>query len=519
MKTIIKNIVLLCAGMVAALSASAQEMGNLLRHSQYNYSLSTPRSAAMGGAFTSLGADLSSMSMNPAGLGLYRSTEALISPQYTISSMDSNYGGMRANDSKSKFTLGSLGIAINVSQRSRGLVSFTLGIGYNKLVDFNTTQRIDGANKTSMLHYLGNTVGGEDAALLGDFPAPFDQLGLGQYGGILAYQTWMLDETSPGSRIYVPHLLSGTKANMMLYNNNSGSVGEYVISGGFNIDNLFYFGLSVGIQDLYFRNENVYYEVPSGDQGPVGLGGYRYTKSLVESGTGVNLKFGVMAMPVKNLRIGVAVHTPTFTSMENKYIENMASSFNGGPSGDRTKNYYNFDSSPRVFNYDMNTAARLLSGISYALPGIGLISADYERVWYDGMRVKGTNDWSYEQDIKDQVKELCRPANNFRVGLELTPTSRFFVRGGFAYYDCGMRYADLIGISDYRLCINSYQNYSAGIGYRFSNNISLDLTYVYTDYNYINSELYPYAADDPDNGFIKTDQSRHTIMMAFGIRF
>ena len=44
----------------------------------------TARSMAMGGAFVSLGADLSSMSINPAGLGMYQHNELVLTPMMTF---------------------------------------------------------------------------------------------------------------------------------------------------------------------------------------------------------------------------------------------------------------------------------------------------------------------------------------------------------------------------------------------------------------------------------------------------
>ena len=78
----------------------------MLRLSQYNYSFGTARSAALGGAFTSLGADLSSMAINPAGLGMYQSSDVSISPSITTATIKSAYGGYHAEDNKTQFSIG-----------------------------------------------------------------------------------------------------------------------------------------------------------------------------------------------------------------------------------------------------------------------------------------------------------------------------------------------------------------------------------------------------------------------------
>lgn len=91
-----KSVMFGAAACLLSTSASAQAAGDLLALSQYNYSFSTARSAALGGAFTSLGADLSSMSINPAGLGMYMSSDFGISPSLTWNNMQSTYLGTKA---------------------------------------------------------------------------------------------------------------------------------------------------------------------------------------------------------------------------------------------------------------------------------------------------------------------------------------------------------------------------------------------------------------------------------------
>jgi len=60
--------------------ADAQTVDDALRYSQIFYS-GTSRFSSMGGAFTALGGDLSTLSQNPAGIGLFRSSEVSITPQ------------------------------------------------------------------------------------------------------------------------------------------------------------------------------------------------------------------------------------------------------------------------------------------------------------------------------------------------------------------------------------------------------------------------------------------------------
>ena len=51
---------------------SAQNVDDALRYSQIFYG-GTARFMSMGGAFTAIGGDISSLSQNPAGIGVFRS--------------------------------------------------------------------------------------------------------------------------------------------------------------------------------------------------------------------------------------------------------------------------------------------------------------------------------------------------------------------------------------------------------------------------------------------------------------
>ena len=306
-----KSVMFGAAACLLSTSASAQAAGDLLALSQYNYSFSTARSAALGGAFTSLGADLSSMSINPAGLGMYMSSDFGISPSLTWNNMQSTYLGTKSDYSRTRFTLGNLGMAFNLYQGSGTLTSFTLGVGYSKLADFNTTSAAYGQGiDKSITDVLAEYMNGVPLSSLGhpdnDPYQPFRRADVGLWGGILAYQTGILDPMSDAqdNKQYTVanNLATGSRINPSMRNVNKGSIDEYSISGGFNIQNILYLGFTIGIQDILYRNDNYYAETY--DNNPLPLNGMNYIRSLHLDGTGVNFKFGAVVRPVENLRIG-----------------------------------------------------------------------------------------------------------------------------------------------------------------------------------------------------------------------
>ena len=179
------------------------------------------------------------------------------------------------------------------------------------------------------------------------------------------------------------------------------------------------------------------------------------------------------------------------------------------------------DSPYALNNYSINTPTRLLAGISYSIPKIGLITFDYERAWYNGMRLRNTGYWTVEDETKQMVKDMFQAANNFRAGIELTPLPKFYLRAGYALYgDC--THTDIYATSANCPVIKSYENYSAGIGFRFGH-AYLDFAYIYTDYKYLGDDLFYYNEPGIEypisSGTIDYTQNRHTVTMTLGFRF
>ena len=96
----------------------------------------TARSAAMAGAMTSLGADASSMSINPAGLGMYRTNEVTITPMLSFSRSTTNANGFEGNGTN-RFAIGNFGMVAKLRESSTGVTAVNMGFAYNRTADFN----------------------------------------------------------------------------------------------------------------------------------------------------------------------------------------------------------------------------------------------------------------------------------------------------------------------------------------------------------------------------------------------
>jgi hypothetical protein len=118
-----KRISLLIFGALTLFSnIFAQNVEDALRYSQIFYG-GTARFMSMGGAFTALGGDMSSLSQNPAGLGVFRSSELTITPQLAYIKSTADFNGI-TTDNLYNFNLSQAGFVSNIirSNSETGLI-------------------------------------------------------------------------------------------------------------------------------------------------------------------------------------------------------------------------------------------------------------------------------------------------------------------------------------------------------------------------------------------------------------
>ncbi len=466
---------------LTAAAATAQDHNELLRFSQYEWSYGTARSAAMGGAFVSLGADLSTMALNPAGLGMYRRSEIGFSPSFTSLTLKNSQpnaldgGWFDSRRGKDRMAMGNLGAAFNVYNSSGPLTSLTLGFAYNKLIDHNTHLNSQGRDGLSMADQFVDQLNFEGI----DPDRVADYLDNGDYaritGALMAVESGLV-EYDPDEGIYhlTNTLASGSFLDSDLRRQSVGSTGQFDISIGANLSNKLYLGLGFGFQDLYHKETTDYYEAARDNATTEGyLNNFNQTTFTEQRGSAWNFKIGAIFRPVEALRIGVSFHTPTYITMNETHYTDLFTRLHGYTLGESHSTEFRS-------TYRLRTPMRLMGGVSYTFLDAAILSIDYERVWYDKMKMFW-NDWDDEvYEVTDEVDAIYKAADNLRVGLELNVAPNWFVRGGVAYYGGMYRETALIDEADFRDYKGETLNYSGGFGYRTAG-WGIDVAYVYSD--------------------------------------
>jgi hypothetical protein len=475
---------------------SAQNVDDALRYSQLFYG-GTARFMSMGGAFTALGGDISSLSQNPAGLGVFRTSEFTITPQLNYMKSTSGFNGTNT-DFLYNFNLGQIGIVSNIvsTNKESGLVKLNFGYSFNKTNNFNQTLKIQGINtNSSMADYWA---GSSDGTRYTDLTGP---------AGI-AYDTWVIDTlTGSGGRSYGtafsnygdnPPSVYGQTVRRLI--NNEGYTGEHAISIGGNYSNKVFFGATLGITQLRYTSHFQHTE-STNEVLPSELESFTYTDHYEDKGTGFSLKLGAIIKPIEAIRIGVAFHSPTWYHVNEYFFESMSSNFTGSDP-------YVSSNDPLRFSYALVTPFRVLTGIGVQIKKFALLSADYEFVDYSTARFFHSGDTYDYSDKNDNIKNTLGSASNIRLGAEFR-ISKLYLRTGYGYYGKAFRPGEDNENLDYR-------SLSFGTGFR-EQNFSID--FAYTRYNNAQKYvMYPLESSyDPAVANISTIQNMFSL--TFGYRF
>lgn len=431
----------------------AQSEVDALRFSQ-NFSGGTARSLSMGGAFGALGGDFSSLSINPAGIGVYRATEFTFTPTLFHKTNNADYLDKSYKDFNYNFNLNNMGLVFAYgSDDNPGWKSVNFGFGYNRMNNFHSNSLIKGTNpNNSLSDYFAELANG----------TPYAQLE--QEGLLDSYLAWeyFLVDPAEGENQYQTALANyGQLQRHQL--TTDGSIGEYVLSAGANYNHQLYVGASIGIQTLRYDEHLTHIESDPDDK-IVDFNEFTYNRNLDVEGTGANFKFGFIFKPVEWVRLGGAIHTPTFFELDEKWSTKLETSFL-----DTNRIPYQDLKLSGGYSYSLTTPFKAIGSFAFIIKKQALLSIDYEFVDYTTMRLRA-DDYDFDTE-NEAVQTSYHATGNIKAGLEYK-YNNFSFRGGYALY--GSPYeSSQINKDAY------HTSYSAGIGLR-EKEFFFDVAYVYT---------------------------------------
>lgn len=434
---------------------AAQTPGDALIHTQSNL-IGTARSLGMGGAYSAVGADLTSATLNPAGLGFYRSSSFSVTPEVSFISTKANFLDRTNVASEAVLRLPSLGIAFNtMNYRTRGqqrelveegIVSYTFAIGYNNLENYNRSSAVSGAFNPY------SSITDQWAAQSQGIPETDLNVALDNVNGYsqLYYAAFAINPLPDQAGAYFPSVNDG-RITQTVQIAESGRRNEWYAALGANFSNRLYLGGAIALQHIRYENifdfneadpENYHeFYVDEGGQLEFPFESLAFTERFTTRGTGINGKIGLIYRPTDAVRIGISAQTPTFFSLTDEisttelnltYIgtdstgEDFPVTVSGAlPAGE--------------FDYNLTTPFRATAGLMVLLGKKGLVSADLEYVDYSAASLGSASGSINDPNVVDfspensEINQLFQSAINLRLGGEAR-MDMFRVRAGFAYH-------------------------------------------------------------------------------------
>ncbi|MDE6532778.1 MAG: hypothetical protein K2M27_04490 [Muribaculaceae bacterium] len=564
-----KSLVILSASFICPVLSYAQSAIDAYRLSQPDLK-GTARFMSMGGAFGALGGDLSSLSQNPAGIGVYRSNELGFSVNLDFQSATTNSQGNEVGVNQTKFLLNNIGGVMTMRLPSATIPNINFGFTYNKGASFNRQYAGQILNlRNSMSNYIAGITEG-----YGLQPGDFNQENPYADGSLpwlstLGYQGWLIDASGEGENTrWYGQWGEGTSGAGSYNVTEKGSVDEYNIAIGGNISNVVYWGMNFDITNLNYTMNARWGEslsdayVPSPDGVNRQSSVWDLSNYYNVNGTGFNYQIGVIIKPIQELRIGLAFHTPTWYNLNESFGASVDYQYGDEkPDGVDTNDGYLGSNS-----YDFRTPMKFIGSLAGVIGNNFILSMDYEYVPYNKMKFSqpgsyginsgwdyddgwGWDDWypyaagtkgtptrafGYNDDpfsgSNSDIEYYYQASHTIRLGAEYRLTPSFSVRAGYSYSTSPVKQAarddrDAIYTSgtlpNYRF--DNHTNYiTCGFGYRYKQ-FYVDMAYVYKN---INSTYHAYSPDvDYDAGTSyaspqsKLSLNNSQVILSAGFRF
>ena len=498
----------------------------------------TARYVGMGGAMEALGADISTMSSNPAGVGLIRKNQMSLSAGVIAQSdadtkMNFDNTPISFDGKKSVPSFDQIGI---VWSGYRGNSSY-VNLGFNFHKSTNFSQLLNAAN------YLNGASQSKTASAKTAYAKKLDidygtQAGDQVWNAVDANYNYLMGQADDGSQ--------------MVYDGNSflfgqyqkGYIGVYDFNVSGSINNRVWLGLTLGIHDVHYRSNSYYTENFVQDAQNPKPSYSESWESLRITGTGFDIKAGVVFRPIENspFRIGAYINSPVFYDLSMSGAHDL--SITDENIVDEQGNVATGNSGNTVdLDYRLNTAWKAGLSLGHTVGSQLALGATYEYAWYDHMDNRVKDDAYYDSWYGDYVSTSCsddrmnehtqaslKGVSTLKLGLEYKPISMVALRLGYNYVSPmfneradrdqtipsqGTCYATSTDYTNWK----AINRFTCGVGFSYEQ-LFIDVAYQYSQQN---GDFYPFWAfpslNAPAAPATKVSNKRSQLLMTVGYKF
>ena len=497
----------------------------------------TARFSSMGGAFGALGGDISAMTTNPAGLGIYRSSEIVTTANLSFIGTNATWNNNTLKDNSTRFNFDNIAyVGFFPTGNFSGIKSWNVGFAYNRVKNFHrdySTTTSGGQSLSDYIAEITNQYGYSESNLWEtDSYNPYLSRNGYNYLSLLGYNSGIIATSS--NRGFVSSFSERNASGELdlwpveyadLQVSERGAIDKYDFSFATNISDILFLGGTMTLTDIDYAY-NSYYEESFGFAQNAKTDDYMYIRnSLLTKGSGYSVNLGAIVRPSDFIRIGVAYNSPTWYKMTDTYYSEAESYIH--PEGALYS-----DTPDSYLDYNLRTSDRWIFSLAGIVGASGVLSVDYELNNYGTMKLGNDHGVSGLYDFDNsQIKNHFRTTGTLRVGGELKITPQFAIRAGGAFTGSPMKDIAKDGSVEIytaetftHYTIDKGTNYyTAGLGYRFTPNFYMDLACIYKEQKedaYAFSNVYNNNGTlvvEAESAALKTKTTR--ISLTFGYKF
>lgn len=513
------KIYLLFSFLLISLGLSSQVPEDALRYSFFPQN-GTARNLAIGGAMGSLGGDITATFVNPAGLGLYKTSEFVLTPGFSLNNNKAQFRGSNSKNDKNSFSFGPTGWVFGSSNYNNPKNSSAFSIVLSQSANFNNITNYKGLNDYSSFseqfaEEFSNSGLSINQVLSSNSDLPFTSAP--------ALYTYLIDTVTINGTLQVkgaPEYIldAGQALQQEMLKTTKGGIYELTIGYAHNSSDKWYIGASIGIPLVNYESNTIFNESDTSANANNHFNNFIYTDNFKTKGTGANAKIGIIYRPQDYIRLGLAIQTPTYLFLKDTRTTNLTTALENPVANFNVSSQTFTNSQPGEARYIQSSPFKVVVSGSYVFKEIqdvtkqkGFITADIEYVHHKGSRFSSDNDEvtekekQYYKSLNNVVKSDYKGNFNFRVGGELK-FNIVMARLGFAYY--GNPYKNAPYKANQLLL-------SGGLGYR-NKGFFIDLTYVH---NMTKDVSFPYRLQDRANTYATLKEQRGNIVATAGFKF
>jgi long-subunit fatty acid transport protein len=460
-------ILFVCAGLFAQGEMDAIRLsGGDLR--------GTARGQAMGGAFGALGGDVTGILINPAGLGVYRSSEINATLALNTTPVKTDWQNTINKEGSTKVNFDNISYVGYYPTGNMSVPVLNFAFSYNRLKNFNRRYSASGKGMNSSLtNYIAAITNGihyEDMNAVGNYD-PYANRKI-PWLSTLGWLGYFINDVSDNS---YSGLFSDETVSPQLNINERGSIESYDFSLGTHFSDKLYLGFTLALTNISYSMSSYYGEKFS-HSGNIGL-----NNSFETDGSGFQFIFGGIWRPVDFLRLGVAYHSPTWYTLTDYYQAHTTADYEGVD----PDNTWAKTPDDAWTHYRFNTPYSWVFSAAGIIGTKAIVSVDYE--WKDYTSMKLMDNEKTPKADNQYIQDDFRATSILRTGFEYRLTPQLSGRVGYSNaqhpyekrFQDGWKEAVIVGTVPHFTIDGDVNYFTAGIGYRFTPYFYIDAALVY----------------------------------------